>query len=88
MHHLGQTLHGPGGVLAVKVPDESSALHCGLQLGEYLVSVLLPRPALALATTTQEVQTSHTANILLQVGERELPDYDGGVLLVLEVSYL
>ena len=26
MHRLGQTSHGPGGVLAVKVPDESSAL--------------------------------------------------------------
>ena len=27
LHHLSQTSHGPGGVLAVQGPDESSALH-------------------------------------------------------------
>ena len=50
-HDLLKPPHGPGGVLTVPVPDQSSTLDLGLQLGEDFVRVLLPDISLPAVTT-------------------------------------
>ena len=58
VHDLRQPLHGPGGVLAVHVPEQGPGLGAGLQPREDRVRVLLSGPGLAFATTVKIIRNN------------------------------
>ena len=62
VHDLRQPLHGPGGVLAVHVPEQGPGLGAGLQPREDRVRVLLPGPGLAFATTVKIIRNNKNNN--------------------------
>ena len=85
VHDLRQPLHGPGGVLAVHVPEQGPGLGAGLQPWEDRVGVLLPGPGLAFATTVKimrdDEDNNNKNNSYLRLERANSPTMTGALCL-------